>query len=285
MKFGERLQQLRKKKGITQMQLAERLDVSFQTVSSWECGEYFPNMGKLPRLAQELGVSADYLLGDETPAGHSLLKRDRLFSEEHMYTHVKTAASVHKLTNTMKALPFMKKAHAGQIRKSTDGAKVPYISHPLNMACHALALGIKEDDIIAAILLHDVMEDCGTALEELPVSNHVKNIIVTVTKTKAAKEDPGESRIQNEKLDKYYGGIMQSREAMVVKILDRLNNVCSMPTGFTKDRMVDYVQETEIYILPMLEKLTREYPEFYDAAYLIRYHLLSLLEMVKWLLV
>jgi len=108
---------------------------------------------------------------------------------------------------------------------------------------------------------------------------------VALTKTKAAKEDPGENRIQNKKLDKYYAGISLNRDAMVVKLLDRVNNVSCMASGFTRERMADYIKETEVYILPMMDKLQHSCPEFYDAVFLLRYQLLSLLETIKRLLV
>jgi len=152
------------------MRWGEMVDVTAQTVSGWERGEYMPDTNKLIRLAKVLGVSLDYLLIEEEPEKYTFNLREKYFSEERMYTKVKSAASELKLMNTLKALPFARTAHEGQIRKSNDNAAVPYISHPLNMACHALALGIKEDEIIAACLLHDVMEDCGTPLEELPVN-------------------------------------------------------------------------------------------------------------------
>ncbi len=42
MKFGEKLSFLRKQQGMTQMDLAEKLDVSRQAVSRWESGAAFP---------------------------------------------------------------------------------------------------------------------------------------------------------------------------------------------------------------------------------------------------
>ena len=85
--------------------------------------------------------------------------RDRMFSKENMYNFVMRAASDRKFDQTLKALPAMRKFHEGQTRKGKE--HVPYIYHPLTAACHALALGIEEDDILAAVLLHDVCEDCG----------------------------------------------------------------------------------------------------------------------------
>lgn len=63
--INENLKRLRKEKALTQEQLAERLSVSFQAVSKWECGEGYPDIVMLPSLAQILGVSVDELLGME----------------------------------------------------------------------------------------------------------------------------------------------------------------------------------------------------------------------------
>ncbi len=58
-----RIAALRKQAGITQMELADRLGISYQAVSSWERGETMPDIGKLPSLSEELDVSIDELLG------------------------------------------------------------------------------------------------------------------------------------------------------------------------------------------------------------------------------
>lgn len=44
MKFGENLKKLRKKKNMKQVELAFRVGVSRQSVSKWECGEFYPTM-------------------------------------------------------------------------------------------------------------------------------------------------------------------------------------------------------------------------------------------------
>lgn len=70
-----------------------------------------------------------------------------------------------KMPETLRTLSFAKEKHAGQYRKG-DGS-VPYIVQPLNMACHALEMGIYDDAVIVAALLHDVCEDCDIAPDKL----------------------------------------------------------------------------------------------------------------------
>ena len=67
MNFAERLSDARKNAHLTQDQLAERLDVSRQTVSKWEAGQAQPEAGRIAALADALGVTCDALLRDETP--------------------------------------------------------------------------------------------------------------------------------------------------------------------------------------------------------------------------
>ena len=61
-KIGLYIKKLRKEKGITQQQLADKLSVSFQAVSKWETGETLPDTGLLLDLCNELGTTADALL-------------------------------------------------------------------------------------------------------------------------------------------------------------------------------------------------------------------------------
>ncbi len=62
MTLGEKIQELRRKRGMSQDVLAEKLDVSRQAVSKWERDEAIPETEKIIRLAQEFQVSIDYLL-------------------------------------------------------------------------------------------------------------------------------------------------------------------------------------------------------------------------------
>lgn len=57
---------LRKQKGLTQMELAEKLNVSRQAISRWEVGAAVPSTDNLKVLGNLYGVSVDYLLDDNT---------------------------------------------------------------------------------------------------------------------------------------------------------------------------------------------------------------------------
>ena len=64
MTFNEKLLSLRRKAGLSQEELAEKLDVSRQAVSRWEMGETMPDAQNLIMLSDIFGVSVDYLLRD-----------------------------------------------------------------------------------------------------------------------------------------------------------------------------------------------------------------------------
>ena len=65
MKFGEKLQKLRKQRGLSQEQLAAQLTVSRQAVSKWELDDTMPDTENVIQLSRLFGVSCDYLLRDE----------------------------------------------------------------------------------------------------------------------------------------------------------------------------------------------------------------------------
>ena len=79
MEFNEKLQELRKQRGLTQEELAEALFVSRTAVSKWESGRGYPNIESLKAVAKFFGVSVDSLLsGDEllTVAGEDSRQKE-----------------------------------------------------------------------------------------------------------------------------------------------------------------------------------------------------------------
>lgn len=65
MNLPKRLTELREKRGLTQAQLAEQMDVTRQTVSRWELGEVAPSAENLKKLGELYGLSVDDLLSDD----------------------------------------------------------------------------------------------------------------------------------------------------------------------------------------------------------------------------
>ena len=66
MEFGEKLRSLRIKAGLTQLDIAEKLDVSAAAIGAWENGRAKPRLTKLGQLAELLGTSAADLMGEGT---------------------------------------------------------------------------------------------------------------------------------------------------------------------------------------------------------------------------
>ena len=65
MNLSEKILSLRKKRNLSQEELAEKLNVSRQAVSRWEVGSSQPDASNLLQLSRLFGVSADYLLNDD----------------------------------------------------------------------------------------------------------------------------------------------------------------------------------------------------------------------------
>ena len=271
MSLGSNIRCYRGERKLTQEQLAERLEVSFQAVSAWERDEYKPDTDKLLRLSEVLGVS----IGKLVNGGENVFEmRETIYDLEHMKTFVKATAKTLKLTDTLKALDFAAEAHEGQTRKKSE---VPYIYHPLNLACHALAMNIADDEVIAACLLHDVIEDCGKTANELPVGDEARELVVLLTHARTTPEN------RDKIMKKYYASIADNPKAALVKCLDRCNNLTTMAWGLSRERMIRMINETEKYYPKLLRVLKNE-PQYNNASWLLQYQIESMLEIYKRLL-
>ena len=282
MKVGKAITEARKSKGITQEELASKIGVSAQAVSKWENGHNLPDIENLMKIAELINVPYVSLLcvDKDEKLLSSLNVRGRIFQEENMYTRMKVVAQTENLSETFRALKYMRECHAGQYRKRSrfSSEDIQYINHPLIMACQAHAYGIRNDALLAAILLHDVVEDTGVTKEDLPFSDEVKNIVGLVSFSVPEGMTKREAKIQ------YYKMISNNPKACIVKIIDRCNNVSTMAASFTKAKIVSYIEETEEFVLPLTDVLKNNYPEYSDISFLVKYQIISVLETIKHLL-
>ncbi len=82
MKLHEKIYYCRKKSGMSQETLAEKIGVSRQAISKWETGDAVPELSKLKSLCDIFGVTADWMISedepDETPKKEAVAYSDRI---------------------------------------------------------------------------------------------------------------------------------------------------------------------------------------------------------------
>ena len=82
MKLNEKLYEYRKNKNWSQEELAERLEVSRQTVSKWESGRAIPELNKLIRISEIYNVTVDELVKDEVEMNETNVKKVNKFNKK-----------------------------------------------------------------------------------------------------------------------------------------------------------------------------------------------------------
>lgn len=197
---------------------------------------------------------------------------ERIVDENILYQELEKVASDRQFVNLQKALPYAKEKHEGQYRKGKQ--KVPYIYHPLMVARQMLATGIVEDDMLATALLHDVCEDCDVTPDELPVNENVQEAVRRLTKKAGIGEDIEENTL-------YYKAVSENKIATMVKLFDRCHNISSMSYGFSEAKVASYVMETQRFSFPLLEKAERDYGEYADALFVLRFQMLAVVGALK----
>lgn len=143
------------------------------------------------------------------------------------------------------ALHLAIELHDGQPRESGG----PYIYHPIRVALKLWTLGIREEYIFAAALLHDVIEDRDDRLT-IEVQRRLYSLnadTVAIVRLLTKRKDR-----HNDNL--YFARIATRWEAALVKLADRLDNLATMNGAFTKKRARKYVDETRQYVLPLAQQ-------------------------------
>lgn len=194
------------------------------------------------------------------------------YNVDKMFTYLRGYVVGANMLESLKALTFARQKHADQVRK--DG--VPYIVHPLSMACYAVALGITDDNIVATILLHDVPEDCNISVDALPVNDTIKRGVKYMTVNKLQHD---KSKIETKR--RYFSELLESREATVTKALDRYNNLSDMPFALSEDAIGKNIAETEILLLPVLKEAKEKWADLSDILFVLRTNIRSINDILK----
>lgn len=176
---------------------------------------------------------------------------------------------------SLDALSLAVRCHKGQYR---EGGK-PYIAHPLSMACMAKGLGLRDDALYATILLHDVCEDCGLKIQEISESSQVRNAVRLMTVMQYSY-DQTKADVKR----RYFEDLLQSREALICKALDRIDNLESMAGVFERERVLKNWRETYHLLMPTLKRAKEMFNmRDYDLLHILRGRIRSALVSIMHL--
>jgi (p)ppGpp synthase/HD superfamily hydrolase len=183
--------------------------------------------------------------------------------------YIKGFAKGKEYWNLLKAINVATTLHEGVKRKSGE----PYIDHPMRVVSELIALGLHDDITLAAGLLHDVVEDTNTAANDLATKYNLDIEVARVVQL-LSKESGMSTEF-------YYRHIREDIRAILVKLSDRCHNVSTMYGAFTIEKMQQYVEETETHVIPLCKYATRNHPEYSDQIFVLRYHIESVLKVIK----
>jgi guanosine-3',5'-bis(diphosphate) 3'-pyrophosphohydrolase len=136
------------------------------------------------------------------------------------------------------AIAFAAEAHEGQTRKDSG---LPYVTHPVEVMVLLIRHGVRDEAILSAAVLHDVVEDCGISVAEM-----TERFGATVTEiVTALSKVPGLPDAERKRL-----ALEQVRNGppgtKTVKMADRLSNLLDMEriSGSTEKKAA-YLREAD----------------------------------------
>lgn len=186
------------------------------------------------------------------------------------YMFIKGYALAKNLEQTLIALAFARRLHNGQYRK--DG--LPYIIHPLKVCSTLINYGIDDDVVLAASLLHDVVEDCIDKMplqgKELVTEHGLNPEVLSIVNLLSKRHG-----LSQEELEIYFKRIRDNPKALLIKLSDRLHNSGTL-YAFSLSKMRKYVDETNNFILPIASYGKLYYPQYANALGILKTNINSL---------
>lgn len=125
-----------------------------------------------------------------------------------------------------KALRRAARAHDQQTRKGSD---LPYLTHPVGVMYLLLKAGYEDDELIAAALLHDVVEDTSVTLEQLRQEFPEKVCSWVAELSEKKKDSSGTERPWEDRKRDHLNVVQEASEgACAIVLADKLHNLQSM---------------------------------------------------------
>lgn len=139
------------------------------------------------------------------------------------------------------------KAHEGQVRKYSG---MPYIIHPVEVATIVQTVEGHTDEMIAAALLHDVVEDCDVTFEQIAeeVSPEVAELVRGLTEI--SKPEDGNRAVRKAKDRDFLA--QQSAEVQTIKYADIISNTQDIRANDPSFAKV-YIEEMKL-LLEVMDK-------------------------------
>ncbi len=171
------------------------------------------------------------------------------------------------------ALTFAADYHQG---KRKDGV-TPEFDHQLHICHYLRSLEgnlLYPEDTFTVALLHDVSEDYSVPFSDL-ASRFGKRIGSTVRRL---SKKPG---TRGEALAQHFSGLAYDPIGSNIKGADRNHNIQTMIGVFTQPKQVEYIDEAEAHILPMLKRARRIIPQQEPAYENIKHVLVSQIQLIR----
>lgn len=125
-----------------------------------------------------------------------------------------------------KAMRIAAGRHRNHNRKGSD---LPYISHPASVALILMQAGFTEEEIIAAALLHDVVEDTDYSMEELRADFPPQVCEYVAILTERKSENDGSKRSWQDRKEEHFEHVARAPlEARAIVLADKLHNLGTM---------------------------------------------------------
>ena len=195
-------------------------------------------------------VAATALPADAPEAALPSEVRPEIITWEKLVEAIHASGKAYNMEMIEKSYDLANEAHKGVCRRSGE----PYICHPLAVARLVLDLGM-DTESIAAALLHDVVEDTPTTLDDLKAAFGEEVALLVDGVTKLTKiQFSNIEELQAENLRKMLLAMSRDVRVMIIKLCDRLHN---MRTGdaWPEQKRRDKARETMEVYAPIANRL------------------------------